>query len=363
MEQDYSFLNLLPKHVLCEIFTYPMTLHEFLYLRKQSTITRREVEACLEIITGDQGNLFPDLVMDLKRIRRISPDIPIIISNKADIVTLAQHPTLAEAAFDLTVIKDTSSIGDFTLSFFSNYSRANPNCEECQVSNKDYNFTFFYYDKNGEIHLIQITQGSLLFEGISSFQPHFAEKISKYVPICRLTTSLNPYLLHLDLPCLQELRLILMETVDLKGENYDDLATYITNIRIFYISYSKGIPGIFGGPPSNYQIFVTTLLRRLPKNPNITTFLPIPFNLDDIREAKERLPNLTSIWFTLSGFTNYLNAKTAYYIGNFIREVRQYPEIVLFNDMMYPRQREEYLNIFPKNLQERISFIESDWLL
>lgn len=380
------YLETLPIDVLCQVLTDTMTLHEYLVLRKTSQKTTQQANRCLRhlVSDGQEGQLFPEIVLEMSFIETISPDYPILIQDVADLLFLANHPTLHEATFDLTELGDNlSTFLTAIVEFFGLYPGFGTTCQDCQGR---YSFTFIRTFE--PLSFIQVAEGSLTVRDIpygstihhrgdvyynrelflaqeDPFDPFFRE-IGHLVPVCEVIATLNENITGIKhLPCLRKLSLVVDLTyrdVYYAYQNrtyayfpfYDWFVDNIMSLNIeeYYISFPKAIGD---GRDFGYFIraLIPTLLNYRIVYSKVKTFFPI--YLDDLNKIKTVFPNLTSIWLDSWGLEFSHNPQLTTQLGN-------YDEIVVVRTTKNTRSEQDYLAMFPPELQDRIIFTDSDWL-
>lgn len=355
-------LGLLPSELQCQILRGPLTLREFKNIREVSHQLEDTLFSCLEelISEGDEGSLFPDFVLDLERIRVISPEYPIFIENKAQLIDLAKHKTLQEATFNIS--EGLDNLIPYIKDFFSVYRTYGNTCQDCQ---ERYNFTF-YTQGEDKIHLIQVTEGSLRIYGMAE-RIEAAKELYQFlptlVPICEFIGETNDSLTTLNtLPCLTKLSLRYEEFVEVfdPNESYNWFADSVMgqNIKEYYFSWPKltarDLKLQLYTPGDFTRYFVSDFLE--PNDaifPWVTTFLPITYFGEDIKTLRKVFPNLTSIWLTRSSLPRR-EANHKLFLG--LRE------IVIVNDLLDPLDKEKILDLFTPEQRKIVIFTESDWL-
>lgn len=385
----YSYLDRIPRDILCQVVSDTMTLSDYLKLRKVSQRTIQQVNGCLRHLVAeedDEGYLFADLVRDMQVIETISANYPIYIQDVADLLYLAQHPTLHEATFDLSDLGD--EIETFLTAiteFFGFYPGFGTTCQDCQGR---YAFTFV---RTWEpLSFIQVTEGSLTLRDIpytstihhngdipynqakflaqyDPFDPFFQE-IGHLVPICEVVATLNENITGIKhLPCLTKLTLIIdlsylniyypykPNTVRSEFPFYDWFVDNIMslNIKEYYISYPKTQPN---GRDFGYftRAIETTLSNNRIVYAQITNFFPI--YLDRLPYIKKVLPNLTSIWLDSWGLQFTHSPQLTSQLGD-------YEEIVVVRTTTHTLSDEDFLKMFPLDIQDKVTFVDSDWLM
>ena len=364
-EIDVAYLLTLPLELQCMILGRSISLKEITLIRESSKELENILFSCLEEVVsdGDEGTFFPALVMDMKRIKVIPPEYPIYITKKHQLLRIAKHPTLQEASFDLSgLFNKFVDIVDLVLSFFSEYQTYGNTCRDCQGR---YNFTFFFR-RETTYFIIQVTEGSLTFHNmghiyrISSLYKNLVTK----VPICEFTGSLDTSLSGVaELPCLTTISLrynhnIAVKLADLPFWFYtnvmnDKIEKYnISSPKILYHPYAIGF----------LSTFISRLINHLDikkiNYPKVTTFFPVICILEDIQMTRKVFPNLTSICF------DFPSIRRLGQIPNIIiQEIKDLDEIVLFNNLNEPLNKQRYIDLFPPELHDKITFVESDWLL
>ena len=371
---ELSFLGNLPYDIQCKILTGPLTLQQYLAARTVSLGIADVVDDCLESLVSEDEEriILPRLVLEMKRIQTISPDYPIVITKEGQLIALAKHKTLVEASFDLTkLVAYTETILPFVINFFNFYETLGNTCQDCQGR---YSFTFFIYIDNERHDIVQVTEGSLVMRDFIKTRPWktFYRDLSKKVPVCEYIGDIDYNLVGINnLPCLNKLTLILTEDniKELKNRkglifNRGMIRSEIiksSQIKEYYISYPK-----HSGTTPNfyYRDFFNPLMYLLLTGkdvyPDITTFFPISFSIGDIENLRNIFPNLTSIWVTRSFLDR---SRKQGFVMEINRQLMKYQEIVIVNDLIESLDENYYLEIFPKELRDRITFVESDWLM
>ncbi len=381
----FSYFDVVPRDVLCQVVSDTMTLDKYLNLRRVSQKTTQQVNQCLRHLDseGEEGYLFADLVREMQVIETISPNYPVYIQDVADLLYLAQHPTLHEATFDLSDLgDDIETFLTAITEFFGFYSGFGTACQDCQDR---YAFTFVRSFE--PLSFIQVTEGTLRIQDIPFAEPElhsqanvpynpetflardnpfdaFYQEIGHLVPICELIGTLNENLTGIHhLPCLTKISLmadlsygLIYNSGPKNGYNYYPFyAWFIDNVMLpniteYYYSYPKEV--ING---QHFGSFSNTLLRILndsPKTyPQVTTFLPIYF--DEIPEVQRIFPNLTSIWIALVSLKYARQPQL----------LDKYQKIVIVIDWNGLLDQQSYIDMFPAHLRDRITFIDSDWLI
>ncbi len=356
--ENTNYINYLPLETLCNIFTSEISLHELLAIRETSQSLYQQVTFCIQsIVTTDnrEGMLLPEIVQELPNLQVVSPNIRILVENNQDIIDLAEHPSLKEAVIDLSKYhRDFSNVVTLILLFFQRYPTLGKTKQDCQGR---YNFTFVI--NPDELIFIQVTEGSLHLHNIGTNTfidlgraplSNFYIGLRQYVPICEFIGDLHNHLGYLSyLPNLEKVSLRKRRDIYVDPENLIE-SIMVPTVKEYYLSIPKGQTG-------EVHSIITTLKRRNAKYPNVTTFFPIPiYQLDLIWRI---FPNLTSIWIQLSSLNEYLHQALH---PTFLDLLNKYPEIILVNNLEQPRDQNLYLGLFPPELHDRITFIESDWL-
>lgn len=372
----------LPTDIQCEILKYPLSLKEFLALREKSRAVYTRLNDCVEILDGnDRGSLFPDLVHDMKRIKRISFDYPIYISSEEELINLSQHPTLREASFDISAIVDETdnveTLYRLINVFFENYSRTQKKaiCQDCHSSDPAYRFFFFYLSiPSSEVHGIEVSEGSIFLidppVNNRTDLTDFYITLSDIVPICEYRGPLNEAGETIDsLPCLQRVYYKFdsryideMQFIPLARGMRDRIFS-VPHITEYYASYPKIYGFLFAKPHTSGMIEAITSGARLDNQTflHVTQLWAIPFNrIDWVREV---FPNLIDIRISLASIHNRNGISYANYgvsFDEFVTMLDKYGKIIITNDLVHPFTIADYLKLFPDNLRNRITFEESE---
>lgn len=364
-------LALLPLELQCEIFRGPMTLGDYLKIRSTSIAVMEGINGCLESLQdeGDEGRLDPNMVLDMTRIRTISPGYVIIISSQDDLISLANHPTLTKAVFDIEQLNlDERNIFATIISFFSAYERYGNSCQDCQGR-----YDFIFLLSSEPISFIRIMEGTLQLHNFRSeiSTQEFYSSLSALVPICNYIDELNNNVYGVrQLPCRNKINLY-FDSNNPSTSDYKDLISEVSLVEFseYYIAMPKVSikPDVTDIENDLYNKKIFTFLAEFNKNiklPKTKLFFPIPLTINSISLLERIFPNLTSIAFTLSSIEYGLKNITANQPFRRYQEVMQaldkYQEIIILDDLIDPRPRQEYINFFDMRLQNRIVFTDSE---
>ena len=371
MAEELSFLENLPLEMQCKILSGPLTLQQYLTTRLISPDVENVVNNCLTslISEDDQGFLSPELILSLKRIQVISPEYPIRITQERHLFELAQHPTLVEASFDLTLLQPYERIFTLVTKFFDKYHTLGNECQDCRGR---YSFGFFIIRNGKKQDIIQVTEGHLLTSNLQDYSiegiPLFYRQLGINVPVCEYIADLNYSLVGIQgLLCLSRLSLILevkfiRESTKEIGKYFE--RTFVTSVMVpqiteYTISYPK--------ETSYYRDFFNRVIRLIELRklvyPQVTSFLPFPFgsNTYAINSIKRAFPNLTTIHLILPSMTGVIRIGTRVYSKIARDFLMNYQKIVLVNDKNKTPDQKFYLGLFPEELWPRITFTESNW--
>lgn len=365
--------SLLPE-LYCQVFSYPMTLQEFLFLRETSVDIKKRVESCLRyLISSDQeaGKLSASMINSMIKIEEIAPEYPIIISNQDELLTIAKHPTLRQATFDIMDLREDPLL--LIVSFFEQFITSNSNFP---IESILYDFTFLGLNEDGGIIGIQIVEESIRLTNFFSYSEEklrdFYVIISKYIPINAYYGPLDIALKTVSsLPFLGSVYFNIDLSFTLSIPNRP-VRTFVSNlldnhnITQYYISYphsdteyeigtDEPINNIIGFTHRIIYLYVNRIFNH------VKVFLP--FSYEDIGSVKDIFPNLESISISLNTVDFFLQQRNIshlyidkkYMLNNF-------QEIILVIDTEIFRGEEYYLNLFPHELRGMIRFIDSDWM-
>ena len=354
---DLSFLLDLPPELQCKILKGPLTFNEYLNIKSTSIQLGNMVNDCLEelISEGYFQYLQPNIVSSMKRIQTITPRCLIVIHDEEELYQLAHHPTLKRATFYLDALMKERSIYSLIGGFFNRYPTFGNSCQDCQ---ERYSFTF----QVGDVDFgksITVSEGGLdITLAISAEEtPEFYRDIAERVPICQYRGFIEGHIRGIgNLPCLSKFLFV----VD-PGYGYPNryarlfLEEVMTPhiIKEYFAAYSENFDvGI-------YHRFISQLKRLIVDRkiifPEVTTFFPI--NILDTGSIKRYFPNLTSIAITLSSIRKIASWKVN---GIIRRTLMSYPSIILVNDLSQDLDENYYLKIFPEELHNRITFVDSN---
>lgn len=379
-------METLPHEIQCEILKGPLTLQDFLQMRATSTRIRQILDQCLvEIAGGEPGYLPPMIVTGLRKIEAISFDTSIYVTSYKQLLMLARHPTLRTATFDLTTLilsrspefqegpLTNKTIYDLTIGFFKTSHQVQENGpQDCR---ERYNFTFVV--RLNQTYVIQVSEGRLTFINLPLFyddstdpEPNptpeevdaslignyvhdledFFDELAERVPICEFVTDSNLAWFGLEkLPYLQR---IYINYVGEFGLYYDELMPI--KVAEYYVSIPKTRRLV-----SNVKDYDIHIVKEIIDEiilltfVNITRFLPVP--IQAVQNIARICPNLTSLSITLSSLERGIRDI------DFGEEIWSVPVIYLVNNLLDPRDEDEYLSLFPIHLRNRISFVDSEW--
>jgi hypothetical protein len=291
-----------------------MSLSTLLSLWDVSTEIRKRAQQCvttLESFEEEHGDIEPWFILDLPRLRYVAFDYLISVTNQEELIALAQKESLRFAAFRFQTEWKTPA------RFILDFIEASPvivgddqTCTGCQEATYDYAFT------NDET-TIRISDNEIailgdLFPGMDEVWLALAEK---GVTTCHLRSELNPYsLLGADRigGCLQSIDIvntvpakifkdILEQTLGLKYllEN-TPMEVYTTQI----LPYAEEIR-----ENNALDEVMNSLMRNLIKEkssyPQVKSFLPVPFNVRNIKHYPMIFPNAVTITFTMSSIKKF----------------------------------------------------------
>ena len=362
-----------PRDVRRLILKPRMTLDEFLVLRSSSKDVKDFIEDYVINLTpkedqDEKGSLFPELVIDLNKIEIISPEYPIVVSTVEQLLLLANHPTLIEAAFDVTDL--LSNLYDLVFAFFREYPTFGHECDDCQdlilgYKASGYNFTFFKEISGLEYSIIQVYEGGIL---IRNTPPETLEKVkifyrdlSQFIPLCRYTGDLSGLEGVSFVSCLNEITLTnLIRVLSRSRSDQEYLAGRVSyflnygllpNVTRYDAIYPKMTPDDLA---LGYRPFLPAFaqgvafnLRQVQGN-KITTFFPIPIEI--FPRIKNYLPNLTSIAFSLFSLQNEVRVFVA-------ADFADYETIYLVVDLDITMDQEKYIAPFPEKVRDRLVFV------
>lgn len=368
----------LPLEMKCEIFGEEMTVKDYLLIRSISKDFYKSVNLCVKSLIADvdedglenYGRLNVTMVLEMVDIKTITPSYPIAITSSEEIRLLAKNTTLIEATLDLRLAENVSN-SNLILDFFEFYHVKNllPDNKKC---NGRYKFTFIL---TTNLKYVTISEGTISYRNSAWVRsPNtFYKNLNKYVPICEYNGTIGvdlEYTYHL-----KQLTTMLLDFGENKvGKDYHDAMTnvkyniqnivdmFMNNVSIvdFYMSMGK----ISSKERSKYALFITRLLDRLEREKKnfkslskINIFFPITLHPSTFTTLLNLCPNITSVSFLMSSFTN----KALVASSSMLFTLYNFPEIIFINDLTNPQPDEYYLDFLPKSLHRQVKILESDF--
>jgi hypothetical protein len=375
----------LPLDIQCRILSEPITPEDLSRVLLADEQLRAVAISCVTTLISSKRGEYLDakFILGLERITSISDNIPIRIKEPQELLDLAAHPFLREATFDISSLGDDPVTG---IRFFLERFPLEPrgDCpEECP---DEWTFKFKFLTKTG--HAIEITNNTL---DISNYTERYKrgslhlgyfylnQLLGSTLPICRYITFFSNDNPHLQLlPCLRELGIKINAPRLFSSERFVS-DWYQEGISDYYLSYPKMYYNYLDNSYEKDYSIVSDSLATLDGDldedetlEHIQTFFPFNFSRfgPDLEVIHEVLPGLTSLWITLSSFeqfradylSSYRLAGTPKAVHPKMSHLFKYPDIVLLNDLKNPRPEKEYLEIFPEELRDCVTFLSSDWL-
>lgn len=352
-----SHLDRLPKDIRCEILHYPISVSDVESLEQAYPELTNEIRDCVQVLDGDEDiTLDVDFVLSLSNIRIITPNYPIVINTKQDLQRLSRHKTLQQAAFNLFMLPDTLQLlGSYVNFFFISSKKFSNRCQDCEIDNPRYKFTFFV-EINTIIHAIEVSNGGLFLINVDRIN---LDVLSNYVPICEYRGPLNDFMVQqlVALPCLKHIYFKHDPTID-GVYGYTFLAFAINlllsneNITEYYISLqldNKGILGYIISP------VIQDLFKLGKVYPHVKVFFPV--RASNLKDISVLFPNLTSITLLDDSLALYnLSPTEINYLSRF--NVIYITKSNYAIDLMVQQR----LDQLPEEIRNRFVFIKPDWL-
>lgn len=380
----FYYLLELPEEIQCYVLSGPLTLLEFLSARTTSPIILNRLNQCLQYLASpeEEGSLSPEIAMELRSIRTITPTIPISITQIKQLITLASHRTLHEASFDLTMALegDFDLFSSYLLEFLRHCNKIRGNAAwDCQ---ERYNFTL--YTKSGD-EFFQVKEGSLLVMGDVLSSAVIAYLLAN-IPVCKYQSDLLG--IHGRMTEFPNLTRITMFFNSAQYEDHDLEGFYIglsfgrwilqvllstTATEFFALNTHDLVVREVEDPEESaysYDDLIGDMFQDLPPvapggrqllplpiRPDITTFFPIPLVEGVLQSVQRLLPGLTSIAITTSSVER-ISFHEAMALARLY--LRNYPRIILVDNLDVQNSLAYYRLYFPQELHSRLEISLQD---
>lgn len=366
-----TYLDLLPEEIRCEIYKYPTSFQSINALEAVNPGEVDIIKDCLQVLEGeDEADLTPDWVLSLPKIRVISNAYPILIQDGDQLIALAQKESLLEASFDLTnILNQVQEIYDYIMIFEyyaeSHLDETSSNCKNCAGDNPSYKFTFFYTDD--DIHIVEVSEGGIfLINPVYEPVIEFYSELPNYIPICEYRGPFEDTSFGIEvLPCLEKVyfKFILGSRLELNPEDLLSPILGRNNVKEYFLSFKKEE---ISKVNDMISIFITKEDSYTQIHPQVTTFLPVPNPTIGLLMLKI-FPNLTSITLLPKSFRVYSpgiieEVGMTRGVPNFLEFTKRLNNFATIYCVDDGNSKQELLNVFPKNIQDKVIFQEPDWL-
>ena len=263
-------------------------------------------------------------ILQLAKVEVISLDYAIIVSNNNEFLAISQHPTLHRFVLDLKSLD-----GDFYMNIFF--------FVKMFMTRKDYDISFVYKDKEA----IRISGKGLILTNTK-----VSDTLNKLLSIFTSTIYRGRYVPGIILPSSFTHLEIIEPTEQLNC--FEMMLT--TNIKSVFFNYS--IDSI-GSCITIIGCFINDMARKNRVFPNITYFGRI--NIRDIYQLNIAFPNVEVVELSL-----YSIMCRTIDIGSIKPILSKYKEIIINTEFYYYESNNSIINIFPKDLHDRITIRRKD---
>lgn len=336
----------LPLEIQIAILTAEVALSDLLILRQVCTYFYHLLLENVEEITGDTNHeIQVAFILGFKKIRKVSPNLPFIITSWQTAEQIAKHKTLVEAKLNFISFWDYIQIPQF----LNLSAKGNPcSFDFTHISSHD---TFFRYSNR------TLVLGNPIMLRETNVVP-------RYHQTRECTCSYNPmnFKIHLTLP---ELRRVNFYNVNSAPKRRPGLCRLFISmvmeshqIQEYTFAYPKCHRMLYV-PDALYMLILllNALTRQGKVYPEVKAFFPLPLDsITTYSEIQRILPSLKKIHLSFFLILNNLLDKAV--LANLT-----YPQIVVVNDVIGIDNPELIKLYFPPTIHSRITIISSDELV
>lgn len=291
MEQLFAYFTTLPIEKQCEILSFNISLPDLLSLRLSSTTILSLTNTCVQYLspydktTKEQTLVIANLVLELRNLKSISFNYPVMVNNLQQIIQLARHPNLTHVYFKLSRDIDFGAyIAAFLQAIDDRYKRLG-----CQLCGQKGVYNYYFTQGN---KILSLADGIFSLSNVDSIIQYDIISIhyTKF-PLCQYIGFYDPYIEASIFSgnCLHKITQLFSTNL------FESTATYLfsPNVESYNMVFRTMNRSDFGSIDEMNRDFITLHKNKIYSK--VREFYPIIANIEYITGIKRIFPNLSKL--------------------------------------------------------------------